>query len=350
MEQHNYDNKQQIAIDAQSGYFLVLAPPGCGKTDILSQRIVQAKEKGVAFEDMLCLTFTNRASRGMKNRIMEKIGEDASNIFVGNVHRYCSNFLFNNSLIPENTCIIDEEDQTDILLSFDSSFFLNFKQTAVDKDKVNMLDNLAGYIKQRRYDQPRSTIYLPEDYEWYYEIAEASNFDPSLVTGDAEDDKLVRYSLLYEQYKKEKTMIDFSDILIEAYEKLRSDKTGEYKRFPWIQIDEVQDLNSLQMAIIDELTDKSGDFTVMYLGDEQQAIFSFLGAKLSLLDMLKQRCAGNILHLEKNYRSPKYLLEVFNTYAECELNVDPSILPNPTHDDPKEKLALILAESDSESR
>ena len=97
MEQHNYDNKQQVAIDAQSGYFLVLAPPGCGKTDILSQRIVQAKGKGVAFEDMLCLTFTNRASRGMKNRIMEKIGEDASNIFVGNVHRYCSNFLFANS-------------------------------------------------------------------------------------------------------------------------------------------------------------------------------------------------------------------------------------------------------------
>ena len=121
MEQHNYDNKQQIAIDAQSGYFLVLAPPGWGKTDILSQRIVQAKGKGVAFEDMLCLTFTNRASRGMKNRIMEKIGEDASNIFVGNVHRYCSNFLFANSLIPENTCIIDDEDQTDIFLSFDSS-------------------------------------------------------------------------------------------------------------------------------------------------------------------------------------------------------------------------------------
>ena len=98
--------------------------------------------------------------------------------------------------------IIDDEDQTDIFLSFDSSFFLNFKQTAVDKDKVNLLDNLTGYIKQRRYDQPRSTIYLPENYEWYYDIAESCNFDPSLVTGDAEDDKLVRYSLLYEQYKK----------------------------------------------------------------------------------------------------------------------------------------------------
>ena len=348
MEQHNYDRKQQTAIDSSNGYFLVLAPPGCGKTDILSERVVQAKNRGVAFEDMLCLTFTNRASRGMKNRVMDKIGEDASNIFVGNVHRYCSNFLFANSLIPENTCIIDEDDQTDIFMSFDSQFFLNIKGTAVDKDKVNMVDNLTGYIKQRRYDQPRSTIFLPEDYEWYYEIAESFNFDPSLVSGDSDTDKIVRYALAYENYKKDKNMIDFSDILIEAYEKLRNDKAREYKRYPWIQIDEVQDLNSLQMAIIDELTDKSGDFTVMYLGDEQQAIFSFLGAKLSLLDMLRQRCAGNILHLEKNYRSPKYLLEVFNTYAECELNVDPSVLPDPTHDDQKEKLSLILAESDSE--
>ena len=348
MEQHNYDKKQQVAIDSNGGYFLVLAPPGCGKTDILSERIVQAKNQGVAFEDMLCLTFTNRASRGMKNRIMDKIGEDASNIFVGNVHRYCSNFLFTNSLIPENTCIIDEEDQTDIFMSFDNSFFLNYKQTAVDKDKVNLVDNLTGYIKQRRYDQPRSTIYLPEDYEWYYDIAESCNFDPALVTGDSETDKLVRYSLAYEKYKKEKNMIDFSDILIEAYEQLIQDVVHEYKRYPWIQIDEVQDLNSLQMAIIDELTDASGDFTVMYLGDEQQAIFSFLGAKLTLLDMLKQRCGSNVLHLEKNYRSPKYLLEIFNTYAECELKVDPSFLPTPIHDDPKDKLSLILAESDSD--
>ena len=206
MEQHNYDKKQQVAIDSNGGYFLVLAPPGCGKTDILSERIVQAKNLGVAFEDMLCLTFTNRASRGMKNRIMDKIGEDASNRFVGNVHRYCSNFLFTNSLIPENTCIIDEEDQTDIFMSFDNSFFLNYKQTAVDKDKVNLLDNLTSYIKQRRYDQPRSTIYLPEDFEWYYDIAESCNFDPALVTGDSETDKLVRYSLAYEKYKTEKNM------------------------------------------------------------------------------------------------------------------------------------------------
>ena len=68
-----YDVDQLKAINANGGYFLVLAPPGCGKTDILAERIVEAKKKGVNFENMLCLTFTNRASRGMKNRIKERV-------------------------------------------------------------------------------------------------------------------------------------------------------------------------------------------------------------------------------------------------------------------------------------
>lgn len=342
-----YDNKQLTAIEANGGYFLVLAPPGCGKTDILSERIVRAKNKGVSFDEMLCLTFTNRASRGMKNRIMEKIGEDASNIFVGNIHRYCSNFLFSNALIAENTSIIDEDDLTDILLSFDATFFMNFKQTQVDKGKVKTLNDIDSYIQQRRYSQPSSCVFVPDEFEVYYNIAAGANFDASQININSDTEKMVSYALQYRQYKSERSMIDFSDILIEAYEKLRNDSKREYKRFKWIQIDEVQDLNSLQMAIIDELTNTSDNFTVMYLGDEQQAIFSFLGAKLGQLDILKKRCAGNILHLEKNYRSPKYLLDIFNTYAECELNVDPSLLPDSTFDVPKEKLDLILAESDS---
>ena len=110
MTMKTYDKEQLKAIHATGGYYLVLAPPGCGKTDILSERIVRAKQQGVDFEDMLCLTFTNRASRGMRDRVKQKVGEDACNIFVGNVHRYCSNFLYTNALVPENSSIIDDDD------------------------------------------------------------------------------------------------------------------------------------------------------------------------------------------------------------------------------------------------
>ena len=77
-ESKQFDEQQLLAIHAHDGRFLVLAPPGCGKTDILAERIAVAHEKGVPFDSMLCLTFTNRASRGMRARIAERVGDDAS--------------------------------------------------------------------------------------------------------------------------------------------------------------------------------------------------------------------------------------------------------------------------------
>lgn len=339
MKEKQYDSQQQLAINAQGGYYLVLAPPGCGKTDILSERIYQAINNGVNYDDILCLTFTNRASRGMKNRVQEKIGSDANNIFVGNVHRFCSNFLYSYSLIPENTCIIDEDDLTDILMSFDDHYFLTRSQK-VDKMKIKAINDIESYIRQKRLGHPESSLFVPAEFDQYYQVALKAGFDPELVPSD----KLsVRYALMYGEYKERRGHIDFSDILILAYDYLRKDVDKEYKRYSWIQVDEVQDLNALQTAIIDELTDKEKDFTVMYLGDEQQAIFSFLGAKLGQLSVLKNRCGKErILTLGNNYRSPKYLLDVFNTYAEKELGVDKDILPQSTRQPEHEQFDLIL--------
>ena len=74
---------QKAVIDIHETNALVLAAPGCGKTEILSQRIIKAhKDYNVAYEDMICLTFTNRASREMKNRIKEVLGNEASGLFV----------------------------------------------------------------------------------------------------------------------------------------------------------------------------------------------------------------------------------------------------------------------------
>ena len=67
------DEFQKKVITLDSGYHLVLAPPGCGKTDILAERVVRALSCGVSLDDMLCLTFTNRAARGMRSRILENV-------------------------------------------------------------------------------------------------------------------------------------------------------------------------------------------------------------------------------------------------------------------------------------
>ena len=326
-----YDDEQLRAIEANGGHFLVLAPPGCGKTDILSERIVRARQQGVDFSEMLCLTFTNRASRGMRDRVKERVGEDVCHIFVGNVHRYCSRFLYDNEIIPANSSIIDDEDVEEIVRSLDSQLS--------KKTEFQLIDNIDAYILQRKLRHPRSAIFLPDDYEKYYKAAKTADFDPHLVEGY---NKELATALAYRKYKDEHNLLSFNDILIRAYDTLRGDTERKYKRYSWVQVDEVQDLNALQTAIIDELLDTSHTFTAMYLGDEQQAIFSFLGAKLGQLQLLKNRCSGNIMSLGTNYRSPKYLLDVFNTYAEKELGVDPGLLPKSLNLAKQDRFDLIL--------
>ena len=93
----------------------------------------------------------------------------------------------------------------------------------------------------------------------------------------------------------------------------------------------MQDLNPLQIALVELLATDPAD-TVMLLGDEQQAIFSFMGAKLSTLEQLKERCRGRVHHLDVNHRSRRYLLNVFNTYAEEVLHIDPDLLPKADND------------------
>lgn len=70
------DEAQQKVIAAEGGYHLVLAPPGCGKTQILAERIYRAKAEGIPLTDMLCLTFTNRAARGMAERLSEQLADE----------------------------------------------------------------------------------------------------------------------------------------------------------------------------------------------------------------------------------------------------------------------------------
>ena len=138
--------------------------------------------------------------------------------------------------------------------------------------------------------------------------------------------KFMKIAREFTSYKKKYDLLDFEDLLLYGYDYL-IEHQNKVKRYSWIQVDEVQDLNRLQLAII-ELVTAPNNPCVVYLGDEQQAIYSFMGAKLSTLSYLKDQCQGNIHHFHGNYRSPKYLLDVFNQYAETNLHVDKYLLPH----------------------
>ena len=125
-----YTPKQQEVMDIKTGYNMVLAGPGCGKTDILAERVARAYENdNKALDEMLCLTFTNRAAREMFNKIRNRLGSDDGDLFVGNIHRYCSHFLFDNGEVDAEASIMDEEDTKEVLSSLIS-----------EKDIKNLLE------------------------------------------------------------------------------------------------------------------------------------------------------------------------------------------------------------------
>lgn len=359
MEANNYtpslDKYQIPVVEASQGYHLVLASPGCGKTHILAERIRYARERGVKYEDMLCLTFTNRAAREMTNRIQKVVEGDFSELMVGNVHRFCSKFLFEQGRIPADSAIIDDEEAVSIIADYRNEdeegvtrdfnrykgyqtiiFFQHFiyqmehqhpwkyylhPESFTDDDREAVKHICAS--QKIEYDE-QAVVNIYHHAQEYMDEANAPGLDGK--TADRIRVLLWKmyYANCYARYKEENHLFDFEDLLLYTYDIYRSDPTC--KRYPWIQVDEVQDLNGMQLAIIDLLTAEDNPM-VMYLGDEQQAIFSFMGAKVETLTLLKMRCKGNVHHLQRNHRSPKYLLDVFNDYAEKQLKIDRELLP-----------------------
>ena len=384
------DRDQQEIIGLQYGRHLVLAPPGCGKTQILAERIRKAHAEGVAYSDMLCLTFTNRAARGMRERISSNLGDSGTTqVFVGNVHRFCARFLFENAVVPGETSVIDDDTAVSILATYlneDEDKVLGNYRRRSDYNRVLFISHLMYEIEHRlpkalrqhpdcltkediaalraickmqhREFTREALLDIYHHNDFYRDAVLQPDFDAVLRPSAQRTLQFLRYAHAYQAYKRQNLLLDFEDLLLLTYFALHDN--ADYKRYPWIQVDEVQDLNPLQLAIINELSTASlveqssqhdtqslsEEGCVIYLGDEQQAIFSFMGAKHSTLGLLKDRCKGNIHYLGQNHRSPKYLLDFLNRYAVNELHTDPELLPQTADCDDKANGRLAIVASD----
>ena len=338
-----FDPWQQEAIEISGGRHLVLAPPGCGKTDILTERVVHAHETGVDYADMLCLTFTNRAAKGMAQRIADRTGNPVpDDLFVGNIHRYCSQMLFNQGLVNHNSAIIDEGDVENIIQEeLCKRLHIESRTTELMRFQHGLQQMVMGMrgevILHNELFHAGSVTKLcdvlgrPFDEENIADIY--TNIDNLMqrysILEELPAANLMRLAKAYERYKEDNDLLDYDDLLIIAYQHLQGERlkvkgeidntTNTSHLYNWIEIDEVQDLNALQFALVDLFA--ADDATIVYLGDEQQAIFSFIGAKLETLENLKRRCQGNIHHLYTNYRSPRYLLDLQNEFAERNLGI-----------------------------
>ena len=318
-----FDDKQLEVIRFNNGHALVLGAPGCGKTDILSYRVLLSNQAyKIDFIDMLCLTFTNRASREMKERIKMTVGDVMGELFVGNLHRFCIKFIYENNLVPIDVCIADDTEQEEIFAEL-------IGKSPIPSWQIMKVTNVASYIYMK-----------------------SNNFPIELTGGERYIDNATRnLAENYIRYKEENRLIDFDDILLLTYKALMEERYQEkykYSSYKWIQVDEVQDLNPIQIAIIEKLVSKDYE-SVVYLGDERQAIYSFLGTKHETIVSIKEKAGKNFFVLSNNYRSPMYLLDMLNNYAIYRLKVDATLLPKTTNNQHiDDGLILINCESKEE--
>lgn len=360
-----FDAHQEEAIGLKHGRHLVLAPPGCGKTEILTERVRRALEAGVVLTDMLCLTFTNRAARGMQERIVENFPERSmGELYVGNLHRFCSKLLFESEAVPETATILDEDDAREVIDSLVRERLLEDRppeSEGLPLPEAPLPDFVADFIQQRAAELLQKDRGFPEDtiQEAHAPEVNQKNFELfaafGLVAYDDcgkpkfDEDRIDRIARDYLAYKESQELLDFNDLLLKAWLFLTDDRSF-VKRYSWIQVDEVQDLSPLQLAIVELLwNDEMPSSVCVYFGDEQQAIFSFMGAKLDRLQALSR--THKVHHLHRNFRSPSYLLDLFNKFAVRELDADPALLPRADKITPKPKGALrLLAACDAKDQ
>lgn len=364
--------EQKKIINLSNGVHLVLAPPGTGKTEILSQRINVALENKVSPSEMLCLTFTNRAAKSMKERVENKYGD--TSVFIGNIHTFCLHFLKQKHIINNASMLLDEDESgalfREALKLISSNFEDHFwkyenledynihggdyyalKSKPDFKFKISsknfFLQTIGNFNLSMNVNKAMVSIANRDIYKFpkhcikdlFYENlnddleVKHGNF---LLRRDYENG--IRYLLnVYRTLKDEINGIDFDDLLGQANLYIK-ENLHEKIVFNWLQIDEVQDLNPIQWEIINSISNNNSH--IVYFGDYEQAIYSFLDAKLENLHEIEK--IAEVHNFTKNFRSPDYLLNYFVKYCRTFLapkwKKDP--IPNSTGE--KEKTSLCF--------
>lgn len=315
--------QQQQAVAAPLGPTLVLAGPGSGKTRVLTYRIAYLiGALNVPAYRILAVTFTNKAARQMENRVQKLIGEQVSGLWLGTFHSVCGRILRREAdLLPvnQNFVIFDADDQLALMKEI-------VRESNLD-EKLYRPSSLLDAISRAKND-----LIEPENYP-------VRNF---------RDEQVQRFFIQYQQRLVKNNAMDFDDMLVytncilEDYPVVR--ETYGHK-FEHILVDEFQDTNLAQYAILRLLAQKNRNLYVV--GDEDQSIYRWRGADYRNILRFQQdfKDAKTIL-LEQNYRSTQNILD--GAMAVIDHNRNRTAKKLFTDAKRGEKINLIIAQDDRE--
>ncbi len=298
-------NPQQCAaVQAPPGPALVIAGAGSGKTRTLTYRVAYLIENGVSPQNILLLTFTNKAAREMLERVTNLLPNDLTGLWGGTFHSIGNRILRRH---PEAAgfaagfSIMDREDQKDMLDSVIVSLGINTKEKRFPKGEV-LADVLSYSLNTGR---PIEAV-LDEKYPHFLEYAA----------------QIAGAKTQYEARKRSANSLDFDDLLEKTLRMLQ-ENPGIAERFQhqfqFVLVDEYQDTNCLQADFIDILA--AHHRNVMVVGDDAQSIYSWRGANFrNILEFPKRYPQAQVYKIETNYRSAPEILNVANAAIEANVN------------------------------
>ncbi len=296
----DYENElnpaQLKAVQSTLGPYLVIAGAGSGKTRTLVYRVAYLVEKGVNPEDILLLTFTRKAAEQMLRRASHLLDVRCEKVSGGTFHSFANMVLRKYAKIiefPNNFTIMDESDAEDAVSIVRAKLGLD----RLDKHfprKGALLDVISKSVNKSKDIGEVIDLEYPQFAEWESAI------------------KKIKEG--YIKYKREKSLMDYDDLLVFLKKLLYDNKDIRAKlsdKYQYIMVDEYQDTNKLQADIVRLLASRHDN--VMVVGDDAQSIYSFRGANfMNIIDFPKIYKGAEVIMLEENYRSTQQILDLTN--------------------------------------
>ena len=284
------NSAQEEAVTSDKKHLLVLAGAGSGKTRVLVHRIAwKIQVDNVSPYSILAVTFTNKASREMRERIDELLGMSLRGMWVGTFHGLAHRLLkahWRDAKLPENFQILDSDDQLRLVKRV---------MRSMDLDEQRWPPKQAQWWINGQKDEGLRSSHIQE------------GGDPYLAT-------MLRIYRGYEETCERLGVIDFAELLLRALElwKFCPDVLDHYQqRFQHILVDEFQDTNAVQYAWLRLLAGKVSAVTAV--GDDDQSIYGWRGAKVeNILSYERDFPETHTVKLEQNYRSTSNILQAAN--------------------------------------
>jgi len=281
------NSEQWKAVQILNGPILILAGAGSGKTRVITYRIAYLISKGMNPENILAVTFTNKAADEMKQRVDKLLGDEDANVWIRTYHSTCARILRKEARhidILANFTIYDESDQ------------LSLTKECLKELNLDIRELKPDFILQC-INRAKENLITPNEYR----TSIYSQYGNIIKTA---------YKL-YNQRLREFNALDFDDLIFKTVElfKNKPEILERYQeKFKYIMVDEYQDTNRAQYVFTKLLAEKNRNLCVV--GDDDQSIYSWRGAEIrNILDFEKDYPEAKVIKLEQNYRSTKIILK-----------------------------------------